>query len=586
MESCGTREYRLLAKETGRFLEEPQVGFRKGQGNALLLVILLMLVLGLTLNATVRLTQSSAYKASTYHHRVSTELLADACLLAALNELEKDPDWVAGFDREKLGDQQGHFSLHFYTDLSGLPGPEESVNNLKGTTARNGPQGPGTVAPGTAHLVAVAEAGPVRKVVQTIYYRPRVEDFVTTNAGLVSEGATRISGNIDVYGVSSMSSPDRIPAGLHANGRGADPSVTTLAWNSSVGDTAEVSGTMSTTAGQVDLGGGAANITGGTATGEDRIPPPDIDISREVRLRASLPSGGLSDGVGETSMGSGEFYVGGDVTMNGDLILNDSTIYVRGDLFVNGTIKGTGSVFVDGDTSFYGDAIVSESNLVGVAVFSEGYVQLSGFSGETFMNALAAGNPSVGTAWDKARSDVLNIYQTMEGLGGGSDDGDDAVRDWLDGGGGSSFPTLRAVIAPIPGETARFLEEKFDHLSSRFAPGDDGFFEELSEPDGAGPNGAMAFLERISYDKLGYSFFQGIVYTNAGMAIQNEVEVLGSVWATGNAQTSPILVDGFLLNPGDIVMNHGAKVVLVSEYGRSMEDVHFGSPVMTAWYER
>ena len=47
-----------------------------------------MLVLGLTLNATVRLTQSSAYKASTYHHRVSTELLADACLLAALKELE------------------------------------------------------------------------------------------------------------------------------------------------------------------------------------------------------------------------------------------------------------------------------------------------------------------------------------------------------------------------------------------------------------------------------------------------------------------------------------------------------------------
>lgn len=574
------------AKETGRFLEEPRVGFRKGQGNALLLVILLMLVLGLTLNATVRLTQSSAYKASTYHHRVSTEFLAEACLLSALNELEKDPDWVVGFDQEKLGEQQGHFSLRFFTGSSGTPGPEESVNNLKGTTARDGPQGPGTVAAGTAHLVAVAEAGPVRKVIGTVYYRPRVEDFVTTNAGLVSEGATRISGDIDVYGVTSMSSPDRIPAGLHANGRGADPSTTTLAWNSAIGDTAEVSGSMSTTAGQVDLGGGAANIAGGTATGEDRVPPPDIDISREVSLRASLPSGGLSDGVGETSMAGGEFYVGGDVIMNGDLILNDTTIYVNGDLFVNGTIKGTGSVFVDGDTSFYGDAVVSESNLVGVAVFSEGYVQLSGFSGGTFMDALAAGDPSVATAWDKARNDVLAIYQTMAGLGADSDDGDDAVRDWLEVGGGNSFPTLRSVVTPIPGETARFLEKKFEHLSSRFAPGSDGFFEELAEPDSLGPNGALAFLERISYDKIGYSFFQGIVYTNAGMAIQNEVEVLGSVWATGNATAAPILVDGYLLSPGDIMMNHGAKIVLVSEYGSSMEEVHFGSPVMTAWFER
>jgi len=124
----------------------------------------------------------------------------------------------------------------------------------------NGPRGPSTVAPGTAHLVVVAQVGPVRKVVETIVYRPRVEDFVVNDVGLVAASSMEVQSDIDVYGLTSLSDPQRVPAALHANGRDLTATATSLRWISGPVNTAEITGAVSTSQEVIDFGAGSVFV--------------------------------------------------------------------------------------------------------------------------------------------------------------------------------------------------------------------------------------------------------------------------------------------------------------------------------------
>jgi len=73
----------------------------------------MMFVVGIALNAAMRLTRNAAFQASSYHNRVADDLLFESCLAATLTAFENDPEWNDGFEKITLGDQSGRYTVQF-----------------------------------------------------------------------------------------------------------------------------------------------------------------------------------------------------------------------------------------------------------------------------------------------------------------------------------------------------------------------------------------------------------------------------------------------------------------------------------------
>lgn len=78
----------------------------------------------------------------------------------------------------------------------------------------------------------------------------------------------------------------------------------------------------------------------------------------------------------------------------------------------------------------------------------------------------------------------------------------------------------------------------------------------------------MTQVTNVSYDKLGSSYFQGMIYTNGHVFASNNVTALGAVLVDGKGNTgSPNPLDpSEEFMPGELQMRNGANITFIEDF--------------------
>ncbi len=301
---------------------------------------------------------------------------ADSGTVHAIALLRADPEWKAPLSLPML-DEKGAYEV--------LWGPGLSLNNLNGDTVEDG------VPPGLARLVVRGEYRGIRAEVETIVGK---DGALVAQDAIFSTGKIEMTGNVQVSGVRSwedaVSSEEGTITSLLA-----DDAADLITWEADPLDpasTLDVKGsirTASPNSGAVDLSTAPPDQpSGGIENNFVGHLPTALDIRAEITAHSDAPVLALSPGV--TTLGPGEYYLGGSLAHSGDIVLDGATIYINGDVDLVGSLSGTGCVYVDGKTQLYGNASVSGTSEAHVALMSRGDVKLSGFDGTRFLKQLAS----------------------------------------------------------------------------------------------------------------------------------------------------------------------------------------------------
>lgn len=219
-----------------------------------------------------------------------------------------------------------------------------------------------------------------------------------------------------------QSTPEPAPGGIVSKYRstgGADPAI---GWDGSGNFTLSTLSRLETApvlSGGVGVQANISSLYPGSivnSAAADTLP--QIDVTGIVATGSGSPA---LPGVG--SVRSGYVYVNqeyshsGNLTVNGNLeLVSGGTLYVSGDLVVNGSVNGMGTVFVDGDIAVNGgDAVVSTSEPQGTALMASGNVGLTGLDAGGYMDTLGA---SYGFSADVTRlKSLLGTYSSSTTAG-------------------------------------------------------------------------------------------------------------------------------------------------------------------------
>lgn len=586
----------------------------KQRGIALLLVILVTIVLAI-LSRTVALTAAQrGFDSLSYVTTAKSTLIAEAGTQFVIDEISRDTAFDTDQTDRPLTTMGGSFSIDFVTPGTSGVTPLQSVNNLEGTELVDGPRGADSVPPGVLDLVLLVNTGSEQRVFETLVRRPAS----TLNlAAIQSAGEIRLLGTVSIDGIQDPASEVEVDGGLHSSI--ADASANgIISWaTQGFGDTANVTGKVTTTSpsgSAIDMTG--ANIGGGTETGIPAPPSEDEGILSQIASKSSATP--LSPPpVGLVQPGAGEFYAGSDISIDGDLILEDSDIYVNGDLEVNGSIQGTGTVWVSGETRFRGDAIIRTSTEDSVSLMSHGNVELEGFAGLEYLQTLATGDPVFNQNLSDTETAITEIKAAIDAnpdptsmVGGEPLDQDTqewrrVLADARYGPAGYENNTLEylrdRVATEPPSPTRDFMVSRLDGLHRVYAesatvPGGEtanaidaltkwqagdlesaaGYWDYITEYEsiiGTPPNAdvysqLINYGRQTSFDKLGTSSFRGVVHTNGSFLAENEVTVVGQVRATGLNLSAPTLVanDGTSLDNGQVLLSNGCHITYCQSY--------------------
>lgn len=565
--------------------------------------IILMMVLALYLSVRGELFLSQAYR-----NQTAALYLAESALWEAVAQLEADPTWTAGFQNQRSADGNGSYTVTFNTRGSGFK-DDESVNNSDGTSSDNF-RGANYVPKGCASLVVTANVGGYERQVEALV---RVGGGVyPAEAPLMSSGRISLRGSVSIDGRKAQSDPERVDADVHSNMAEAVPDI--ISWDEQ--GEASIDGKVSTVAPNQD----AIKVRDGVASngkepGAARMPIPDVNIVAKVEGRRSSPPAVLTAGtttLRPPSDKANDLYHGGDLNVQGDLVLDGVNLYVEGDLHINGSITGSGSVFVTGGSTLQGDARIASATPDTVSLFSEGNIKLSGFNGTEYMEAIGANNASVLNDWNQLSDSLQDYQQTLDTSGPEISDSAqtrlNALAQEISGGtaGGVGVPPTVAgrrsnvtqhlldALANQPDSTAKArMTQKFEDLNSLFfsylndSPiearalqelaagritrgGFDAAVDHFHTLGGsqrlAVKNLMRSYVNSIDYDRLGSAYFQGVLFTHGSVYTDSEVTVQGAVAAFDNGSQKPTDINGEKVNPGDMVLQPLTRISYIEEF--------------------
>ncbi|GMU52936.1 MAG: hypothetical protein AMXMBFR33_20820 [Candidatus Xenobia bacterium] len=559
--------------------------------------ILLMMVISLYLSA-----RGGLFSSMNHQRRTQSLYTAEAGLADTMEALEAANFNLPGPLSGTLP-SGGTWDVQFaagppYTDL-------DSVNNL---TNPNGwaesYRGPATVPPSSALIIVRARAGGIERVLEAVITRGG-GPINLTNA-IQTSGALVMEGNVKIDGVKALNDATPVPGSVHSNAS----SGTAVKWDPMAGS-ALITGMVSSVASgasAIDLAGYTPQ--GGTQDGKAPAPFPNINIAGTVSSKSAAPSPALNP-MGTSALGGGDFYNSGDVVLNGDLKLDGTNLYIDGNLTVNGSITGTGSVYVSGETALKGDSQIAGND--NIALYSRGNVSLTGFDGNLFLNSLASSDPTFATNWAQAQGTIMDMQATMASAAANTDMvGAGALKNDLDsqrrtlgypsgsglwkGYNNDLMGRLATTIQAQPPSSARdFLSKKFLGLKDVYVnwgpengvnPATITAAQVVTEwQSGAWQTGSNAYIgifdaaidggydlimpelvnltNQIDYDKLGTSYFQGMIYTNGYVYAAHEVNVLGAVLTQGDSSLPSATINGKTVKPGDIYLANGTRVTYV-----------------------
>jgi hypothetical protein len=518
------------------------------RGGAILLVILLIPILVFLARAVAWLSTSTQFRTISHRDKIGSTYLMEAGLNHASVMLEEDSEWTEGFDEERLAHVPGTYSVSFQ-DLSLPYKPGNSVNNIFGSVPADGPRGPETVAPGTIELVVRVKNGRLESSGNFIMVA-LLDDLTELAVG--SAGRIVMNGNVHVTGVNDVLNWAPLNTGIHSNQFGKHSDV--IKWTpKELGDKATFTGKVSTSS----TGADAITFAGMEGTdysassfesGAARLPVPNPDIVQAVKGNASAPPPPVNN-FGTTTLSNQDYYRGSDLDLQGDLVLEGGILYVDGDLKVNGSITGKGSVYVTGKTTFKGDAVI-EAKETGIALYSDGAIELTGFNGREFMEKLLS-DPNDRQVYQNA----ISTFDAQMHIG--SNTTPNPPQQAAGAKAAQAMATISNLVSARVGsghETGDFIKEQlaaYQHdisYTSQYFPHKKEFRETTSQL-------------KNQLNRLGTAYFQGLMVTNSYIHADSSVGVIGAMYASGDRLDPPVKIDGQTVESGDVFLGDDSEIV-------------------------
>ena len=579
---------------------------RKPSGFGLaVLLIWIPLLLTLVLALFVSLDQGNRWS-GTHQRRVAVEFVAEAGAADALACLRNRKDWIEGFNGKDMASTPGQYSISFEQDPRfqsmsfprqeglPLPGPNASINNFDGMHS-DSYLGRNTVPTGTALVVVKARIGALPH--RSVYLIGHAGTDFNIEHALLGSGKIQLRGETQFRGVESLANGERVPAKVQSNDDGDGSQL--VHWTSEgtgggifIDGEVHSSGSRSSA---IDLSG--YRPTEGSFVRSPKVDMPKVDILGTINSKQSSARFDPTARI----VSNGEHYHSGDLEIEGDLVL-DGDLYVAGNLKINGSITGSGSVYVAETTELFGDAQINGNKKV--ALLSQGHVTLRGFDGDQYLDALAGSDSDfqiwlndsrwaltdlegkmTGGSWTRQAGfptdydKVLNVLVTQSDI---SSESSPDSRYALGERTPNSLKRMKErVEQEPPGPTKSFLVEKIDYFQRLFSPAGgpvgegemlkrhletgvtDGVVEAANDTKPQLQPVAYGLVRQVNYDKLGSSYFQGVIYTNGVFRAENQVTVLGAVVADDNGSQTP-LSGG--LKPGDLYLSSGSNIKYIKDY--------------------
>ena len=224
-------------------------------------------------------------------------------------------------------------------------------------------------------------------------------------------------------------------------------------------------------------------------------------------------------------------------------------------------------------------------------------MKLSGFDGTAYMNTLAAGSPAFAASWTQSQNAIRDLFLEFKSptprLGQGNYA--DNVRVELANGSNSprsgnnmdNLGILLTILNAQPASSARTaMITKLTSLRDSFFAHSNGSAAELNALANLNANRvvtgcldalidnnsassltfANAYLDGINYNKLGTSYFQGLVYTNGAVHASNEVDIRGAVVVDNDGTQPPLVVGADTLQPGDLYLLNNSRLTYVEDF--------------------
>ena len=324
-----------------------------------------------------------------------------------------------------------------------------------------------------------------------------------------------------------------------------------------------------------------------------------------------------------------------------EITLNNSNLYVKGNLDVQGSISGVGSVYVNETTHVRGDSNIRYSSIgeestgdidpnEGVGLFSKGDILLEGYDGEQYLEDYVLGGPGspVRKAWD----DSKQALEQMDGLLEAHqwDGFDPATKDEFDSyrrvlGQDIAFPgaipgwasgqeQLRVVADAVAAQPSnseqRFLKKKLNELADNFDAGASFYpgtgmgpkheavenflgkgdlrgvvdsaldikYDGVADPLDDTFRIAALQVQQLDLKGMGHSYFQGVIYTEGSLQVKTNLQIVGGILAAGESTGGPFP------GPGDILLENGVSIVYPRDqfrYGRGVGGT--GQLGVSAW---
>ncbi len=462
------------------------------RGFALISTLLFLGILFMMSLSMVVMSRHRVFSGLTQHHKSQALYLAEAGLAKSQVALEADLDWAGepATESQPNGTGQvdgipGSYEVHFGTDRNG------SVNNIGQSAAADSYRGEETVPPNTALLIVTATVSGHSYTLEALVRGKGSVGYMSD--AILASGKIRAKGDLKIDGIAALDDAKEVDGSMQSNHTdGAE----TVVWEG--GGTAVIAGNVGTGGASSGIKMPGAVIKGSLeANAPANIPHTDIvdEVTKNMGHGAPPPPGGASwsEAIGTATFSGGKYSLS-DVDLQGDLVLADgATLYINGDLKINGSFSGKGSVYVTGETSFRGDSKVTTNPDFSVALFSKGDVSLRGFDGTEFLASLGPDAQSYLLTASKALENLgeaakLRNYTDMNNAASalGKHDvdpldprkvGDGKLDVW----GGYEHPNslgqLKTLVEGIPskGPSKDYMVERLGALSDMFSSPDDIF---------------------------------------------------------------------------------------------------------------
>lgn len=583
----------------------------------MMMALQLICVLLVAIVAMLAVAHRNLFSSRRYYQRVVAQQAAEAGLARAMSRLEENLSFTGTLE-ESLPHAGSSFRLEVVS--GGSPGPLQSVNNLNSSSPIACPLGP--LPAHSALLISQGSSGGTQVILKALVQ----EADETMALSLLASNRIALFDDISVRGLRSFLTDQTVPAGLHSNYSGEE---TAVRWTGSgSGHRLRASGDISASAPLVSLLPASGVEVAAVRTEQPRRPHLNIDIRDMVARNAASPPPPSFPSVGNVVLPAGKYYLSGDRTLNGDLLLSQGAeLYVDGDLTINGSVSGVGTLAVSGFTSLKGSSHVSAPEGQYLALLSRRGVALTGFDGTAYLRDLAAGNAVVAAQLPRYQSAVEGMQSVaaqppdlwaVEAASAGSfslSELFDQHRAAL----GDRFGAASLISEQLPsGNTADFLRKRFLHLRTMYHAAwadihDVAAFPYLSsteaqrrayinqvsqawmsgieQPDEGGPGDAATSInvpyheltptehdavERVrtqvrleESERPGMAYFKGLVYTNGPLYVGNELTVVGALEAQGVPGVASRSFGDVTLEPGDVHLAPDSDLIYVEELLRS-----------------